>query len=477
MSASQAQLLQLTNQLSDVEFEGQQINRARTQLSSTSAKFYNQLLDMEVPTPPLKTDFTNLVYTYDFNGQERTISNIGTVDKDGKAEITTQYKGRGATVTGTGESIEVIGTEKKIAGKDTSYWTTNKDELYTEASYVGVKNITAYDPSAKYVDSEGNPFDLKSEVDRQMKATNAQGLTNYIDAEGKPATTYQTPMYDNSGEELFEIEGYDEPLLDKNGEQVYDENGKEVWVTHPPKSYDPKRYKAESPNPVNPQEFIDSLGLAGRVYEAVDDNEATSFIGTKAEITTEYKINGASPITFDDLPSDSQVKTELETAVRQTGKNPEDYYLVPDTGSAHGYALVLKTDVKDGNDGAEKLNVSVTNNALKEEQETVTLEFAANGRISSLTRSDGTKILVDAKQEVDEFAYEDAYAEYNYEKKLYDKEQARINKELSTIQQQDKRLELQLTELDTRRTQITTELDSLKTVMKDNIERTYKSFG
>ena len=60
---------------------------------------------------------------------------------------------------------------------------------------------------------------------------------------------------------------------------------------------------------------------------------------------------------------------------------------------------------------------------------------------------------------------------------MYDKDQAAINSQLSNIQQQDKRLELQLSELDTRRTEITTELEALQTVMKDNIERTFKSFS
>ena len=78
---------------------------------------------------------------------------------------------------------------------------------------------------------------------------------------------------------------------------------------------------------------------------------------------------------------------------------------------------------------------------------------------------------------VDEFAYEDAFAQYTYEKHIYDKDQATINAQLSTIQQQDKRLELQLTELDTRRTQITTELEAVKGVLGDNIDRTYKTFS
>ena len=48
---------------------------------------------------------------------------------------------------------------------------------------------------------------------------------------------------------------------------------------------------------------------------------------------------------------------------------------------------------------------------------------------------------------------------------------------MSIIQAQDKKLELKLQRLDNERTQITTELEALKKVVGDNIEKTYKTFS
>ena len=72
MSASQARLLSLTARQSNLEFEGQQINQARTALANQSANLFNQLLGMEVPTAPKTTDFTELQYSYS-DGQNNSV--------------------------------------------------------------------------------------------------------------------------------------------------------------------------------------------------------------------------------------------------------------------------------------------------------------------------------------------------------------------------------------------------------------------
>ena len=64
MAASQARYLALTARKTNNEWEGQQINQARTALSNQSANLFNRLLTMEVPNPPKKTDYTELQYSY-----------------------------------------------------------------------------------------------------------------------------------------------------------------------------------------------------------------------------------------------------------------------------------------------------------------------------------------------------------------------------------------------------------------------------
>ena len=73
MAASQARFLNLTARKSNIEYEGQQINQQRTTLSNQSADLYNQMLTLQVPTPPSTQDYTKAYiyndtsHTYDAN--------------------------------------------------------------------------------------------------------------------------------------------------------------------------------------------------------------------------------------------------------------------------------------------------------------------------------------------------------------------------------------------------------------------------
>src|SRR5574344_852504 len=64
MAASQARYLGLTARKTNTEYEGQQVNQARTALANQSANLFNQLLALEVPVAPKTTDYTELQYSY-----------------------------------------------------------------------------------------------------------------------------------------------------------------------------------------------------------------------------------------------------------------------------------------------------------------------------------------------------------------------------------------------------------------------------
>ena len=64
MAASQARYLALTARKTNVEYEGQQINQARTALANQSAELFNQLLGLQTPIPPSVNDYQETFYTY-----------------------------------------------------------------------------------------------------------------------------------------------------------------------------------------------------------------------------------------------------------------------------------------------------------------------------------------------------------------------------------------------------------------------------
>ena len=99
------------------------------------------------------------------------------------------------------------------------------------------------------------------------------------------------------------------------------------------------------------------------------------------------------------------------------------------------------------------------------------------GHIKKITLEDGTEVALTFVQEVDENAYEDANNKYLYKKAIYDHDQNELNKKTSIYQRQDKMLELKLTRLDTERNALQTEIDAVKKVIQDSIDKGFKTFS
>ena len=77
----------------------------------------------------------------------------------------------------------------------------------------------------------------------------------------------------------------------------------------------------------------------------------------------------------------------------------------------------------------------------------------------------------------DEEAYKDAMNQYEFEQAQYDKKIQDINAQLEIVQQQDKKLELNLKQLDTEENAINTEMEAVKKVIQKNVESSFKTFN
>ena len=82
MAASQARYLGLTARKTNVEYEGQQINQARTALANQSANTFNDLLALEVPTAPSTNDYTTVQYSYEDGTVGETITEMTPLNDD-----------------------------------------------------------------------------------------------------------------------------------------------------------------------------------------------------------------------------------------------------------------------------------------------------------------------------------------------------------------------------------------------------------
>ena len=94
MAASQARFLNLTARKTNIEYQGQQINQQRTELSNKSATLYNQMLTLQVPTPPNTQDYTKVTYTFMMPGgvDEATVSQFTPISGTDSYTVSFSYK-------------------------------------------------------------------------------------------------------------------------------------------------------------------------------------------------------------------------------------------------------------------------------------------------------------------------------------------------------------------------------------------------
>ncbi len=113
-----------------------------------------------------------------------------------------------------------------------------------------------------------------------------------------------------------------------------------------------------------------------------------------------------------------------------------------------------------------------------EETNYALLETDGQGRFKSV-KFDNDSVVYNLNVETvtNEAAYQDAMNEYLYKKEQYEKTIADINAKTSIIQQEDRTLELRLKQLDTEQNALATEMDAVKKVIKDNVEKTFKTFS
>ena len=258
MAASQARFLGLTARKTNVEYEGQQVNQQRTALANQSAGLFNQMLTLQVPVPPSATDYYNMRYSYQQNGQTYEITNYtasatttGAYDvtvrtaydvvnytnvilnENTQTQVTqTLYSKKDATTGNTTYSMKFgsSGTEYALSGPSantslseakgfdaslryysynrdgTNYYMTEAEVLNhaTETGYSGMMNAYRQDNSKQVQDTTYNGVNLLSD---------SSGKFSYI-------TLPDGTQYSLSIEEVSDDAGYDEAMNDYNYEKM-----------------------------------------------------------------------------------------------------------------------------------------------------------------------------------------------------------------------------------------------------------------
>lgn len=431
MAASQARYLALTARKTNTEYEGQQINQARTALANQSANLFNRLLDLEVPTAPKTTDYTELQYSYSDGTNDSVLDSwqqLSSDDPDYNYIVNHYYYANVYT-----------GSQKLMSNPEVQ----TKGEVVKEVYPPDVTKVT-FDPTSKTAivtleDGTTRTYSAVSGLEKTKDLENA--LQDFDTAQDKAISSgalSEDAVYgwqDTNGIWHFMVEND----LDKGEYNDYSTIYKPAYIGN--------SELTELTLPLDK----DVKAELEQIVKDLPDTEFAKYFDDENNYAGygiySFKINGQTYFASEyDLYNSMQTYDEYGKPIEAQEKLP--YY----------NASYIKTRIEE------------TNKAL--------LETDGNGRFTSVKFDDDSIVYsLNTETVTDEAAYEDAMNEYRYKVQQYEKTIADINAKTSIIQQEDRTLELRLKQLDTEQNALATEMEAVKKVIKDNVESTFKTFS
>ena len=504
MAASQARYLALTARKTNTEWEGQQINQARTALANQSANLFNRMLNLEVPNPPKETDYTEIQYSYsdgDNNSVIEKWEQIGNNSNDYNYIVKHYYMAdifTGAKKQLLDPQVQTGDVLKKLE-YDPATTTVERDgdgikvtykvnSLPFEQEYG--KKITQAD-----IDSDEKLKNAVSSFEQAIGFAKADGTLNtdavygYQDADGTwhffIANDY-TKVNEATAEDalktallayetehkMLNIDGslnYDGVFYYKDSDGNYHFTvDKETTRTSFMKAYDDIDYST-----VNGPSYVGNSKLNELNKLVVDKERGIDQVTDLAQILR-------------DCPNDAinqYVKFDSEGNLLYEGKgvytfdiNGKSYY----TTEADLQASLGTSASINAIDVQPRLNYYNASYISKKIEGTdrALMETDGKGRFTSVRfDNDSLTYSLNVEEVTNDAAYQDAMNSYLHKKAQYEKEIADINAKTSIIQKEDRTLELRLKQLDTEQNALATEMDAVKKVIKDNIEKTFKTFS
>ncbi|MGN0018868.1 MAG: hypothetical protein ACI37S_07505 [Candidatus Gastranaerophilaceae bacterium] len=436
MAASQARYLGLTARKTNVEYEGQQINQARTALANQSANLWNNMLQLEVPVAPNKVDYTTQQYSFSDGFNEYEIDALQNVDTtiDGEKYnflVTYHYNQdvyKGIQERNTNPQVQKIADYTMTTGKETLKVEKEGD------------NYKVTDPGTL----EQKVFQPCTSADlNELKALAQAGKITIDDISNVQNEYYKT-------------------TLDDGKTKVFCRKEDLEAITH---------------------EVLQTgdLSLAQTIADSykykVGNTPATPY-----DATNNFQKVALEQIRHD-FPALASVPNDKMWVYERNDKlyfaSEDELNACMNSGSAN--QINNRYQISSNIDYQTTLNQYYAN---REQERITTTEYArlddasGSGRFQNikLSSSSGNFILNSEEKTHDE-AYENAMQKYNYDVLQYEKRLAEINAKTSKIQVQDRTLELRLRQLDTEQKALTTEMEVVKQVIQKNIEMTFKTFS
>ncbi len=197
MAASQARFLQLTARKNNDEFQGQQINQARTALANKSAGLFEKMLSLQPPTPPSSMDDKYYSQGYGFTDpadgmRKKFVSQTMTEAAASISIPAVSYTGAGGT---TAFTINLPVNTTDLSSLPTSAITGLMSPLppNTDTSVIRYATFehTAYDPNGSYtIFKESSPVVAYYDKEQRLLDFQKISLTSSYNSDPTSADYY-----------------------------------------------------------------------------------------------------------------------------------------------------------------------------------------------------------------------------------------------------------------------------------------------
>ena len=530
MAASQARHISLVARKTNVEWEGQQINQARTALANKTASLFNQMLGMTVPDCPDTTDFTKVQYSYSDGLNSSTI--------DSYYQISNPEPEYNYVVTHSYYTDVYTGSLKKLNDPQVQLdvtadvptlvhnYTEKLEALETAETNLAQLGQTLKDAKDALHGITGN----NTPTPLQTSAV-TYNEPNYDITVAGGSTVTLTPVTLANRDHLialigagtitgFSVEDLEDPAF-YNANNIYFRNGIYYKASDLAELVgvggDIQQYE--------PTSVSDDLALVNDYKNALNDYNTykngdyttalNAFDIAAKDMSRAMTYVGNCKLSVVNLDGEDAeaIRTELNQVVKDMKKDEISASILASWDNTavdgdkvgnfvpgrEGTIFSFKinnvtyfTTVEDlmesymsgtGNnniDGQKKLAYYSANYVSTKisKTERALLETDGAGRFTSVKFEDDTvKYILNTETITDTEAYDNAMNQYYYEVQKYEKTIADINAKTEIIQNQDRTLELRLKQLDTEESALSNEIDAVKKVLKDNVEKSFKTFS
>lgn len=338
MAASQARYLSLTARKTNVEYEGQQVNQERTALANQSAGLFNQMLALEVPTPPSASDYskTQYVFTDNQTTQKYTIDSIyknPTPDANGEYKYTVSAYKKTTDILANRTSIvsQGEGTNKFTIAEDPSSPGTYTIQIgnNTAKTLIAPQKYTALTSKFKEADEKTNGGQDNISDDTNYFKFVDNGIEYYIPAASGEETFEQLmerglasgslPMYSAQSTTKSEYITYNDAVLETAG----DGTGRFKSITFTNENGDKIRCELTQQTVQDDDAYdaaMETYTAKKSVYEkAVADINAKTTVIQQQDKTLELHL--------DQLDTEQQaIQTEMDAVKKVIDKNIEETF-------------------------------------------------------------------------------------------------------------------------------------------------------